>query len=50
MKSPTTEAWCAGVFQIQFPVCGVNSSNNISMTQVRVNEKETELDPTFDTS
>ena len=41
MKSPTPEAKCAkGVFQIQSPICGVNFSNNISITQVKVNERE----------
>ena len=51
MKFPTPEAQCAeGVFQIQSPICGVNFSNNISITQVRVNERETELDSTFETS
>ena len=41
MKSPTPEGKCAeGVFQIQSPICGVNFSNNISITQVRVNERK----------
>ena len=41
MKSPTPEVKCAkGVFQIQSPICGVNFSNNISITQVRVNERK----------
>ena len=40
MKSPTSEDKCAkGVFQIQSPICGVNFSNNISITQVSVNER-----------
>ena len=26
-----------GIFQIKSPICGVNFSNNISITQVRVN-------------
>ena len=44
MKSPTPEAKCAkGVFQIQSPICGVNFSNNISITQVSVNERKTNL-------
>ena len=44
MKSPTPEAKCAkGVFQIQSAVCGINFSNNISMTQVKVNKRETAL-------
>ena len=29
-----------GVFQIQTRICGVNSSNNISITQVRVNDRK----------
>ena len=42
----TPEAQCAeGVFQIQFPICGVNISNNISVTQIRVNERKTNLTP-----
>ena len=50
MKSPTPEAKCAeGVFQIQSPICGVNFSNNISITQVRVNESKNLLDSTFET-
>ena len=44
MKSPTLEAKCAeGVFQIQSPICGVNFSNDILTTQVRVNERKTNL-------
>ena len=44
MKSPIPEAKCAkGVFQIQSPICGVNFSNNISITQVSVNERKTNL-------
>ena len=44
MKSQTPEAYCAeGVFQIQSPICGANFSSNISTTQVRVNEKKTNL-------
>ena len=51
MKSPTPEAQCAeGVFQIQSPICDVYFSNNISIPQVRVNKRETELDSTFETS
>ena len=51
MKSPTLEAQCAeGVFQIQTPICDVYFSNNISIPQVEVNKKETELDSTFETS
>ena len=41
MKSPTPEVKRAkGVFQIQSPICGDNFSNNISITQVRVNERK----------
>ena len=48
MKSPTPEASCTeGVFQTQSCICGVNFLNNISITQVKVNERETELDSTF---
>ena len=51
MKSLTPEAKCAeGVFQIQSPICSVNFSNNRSTTQVRFNERKTELDSTFETS
>ena len=51
MKSPSPEVECAeGVLQIQSPVCGVNFSNNILTTQVRINETETELESTFETS
>ena len=39
MKYSTPEAKCAkGVLKIQTPICGVKFSNNISITQVRVNE------------
>ena len=41
MKFRTPEAKCAkGVFQIQSPICGVIFSSNISITQIRVNEKK----------
>ena len=41
MKSPAPETKCTkGVFQIQSPICGVNFSNNTSVTQVRVNERK----------
>ena len=51
MKSPTPEAQCAeGVFQIQFPICGVYFSNNISIPLARVNKRKTELESTFETS
>ena len=44
MKSPTPEAKCAkGVFQIQSPICGVNFSNNISIIQIPVNDKKTNV-------
>ena len=39
MKYSTPEAKCAkSVLKIQAPICGVKFSNNISITQVRVNE------------
>ena len=45
------KAWCVkGVFQIQPPISGVNFPNNISVSQFRVNMKETEHDTTFETS
>ena len=44
MKSPIPEAQNAGAFQIQFPVCGANFSNNILITQVTINERKTELE------
>ena len=51
MESPTLEEKCAkGVFQIQSPICGVNVSSSISITQVRVNEREKQLDSTFEIS
>ena len=51
MKSTTPEAqYAEGVFQIQPPICGVYFPNNISILQVRVNKRETELVLTFDTS
>ena len=51
MKSSTSEAQCAeGVFQIQFPICGVYFSYNISIPLVKVNKRETELESTFETS
>ena len=43
-ESPTPEAQRAeGVFQIQSPVYGANFLNNRSITQVRVNERKTNL-------
>ena len=51
MKSPTPEAqYTEGVFQIQSPFCDVYFSNNISIPQVRVNKRETELYSTSETS
>ena len=44
MISPAPEAKCAkSVFQIQSPICGVDFSNNMSITQVRVNERKNNL-------
>ena len=41
LKSPTREAkFAKDIFQIQSPICGVNFSNNISITQVRLNERK----------
>ena len=41
MKSPTTKAKCAkGICEIQSPICGVYFSNNISIAQVRVNDRK----------
>ena len=46
MKSPTPEAkYAKGVFQISSPICSVNFANNISITQVMVNERKNELRP-----
>ena len=40
VKPLTPEAkYAKGVFQIQSPLCGVNFSNNISITRVRNNER-----------
>ena len=39
-----------GVFQIQSPISDVNFSNNILIIQVRINDRETELYSTFETS
>ena len=51
MKSPPPEAECEkGVFQIQTLVSGVNFSNNMSVSQARVNMSEIEHDTTFETS
>ena len=44
MKCLTPEVQRAeGVFQSQSHICGVNFSNNISIIQVRVNERKTNL-------
>ena len=41
MKPPTPETKCSKVaFQIQSPTGGVNFSNNIPITQLRVNERK----------
>ena len=49
MKPPTPEIQCTeGIFQIQSPICDVYFSSNISIPQVRVNKRETELDSTFE--
>ena len=51
MKSPTPiEQFAEGIFQIQFPICGVYFSNNKSIPLIRVNKRETELESTFETS
>ena len=51
MKFQTLEAKCAeDVYQIQSRICGVNSSSNISLTHVRVNERKKQLTSTFETS
>ena len=42
--NPQPQSQCAeGVFQIQFIICDANFSNNISITQVRVNDRKTSL-------
>ena len=56
LKKKTDFAWnphdqrhsAKGVFQIDHPVAGANFSNNISMSLVRVNIRETEHDTTFE--
>ena len=57
MKFPNPEAYwdwiwktssAEDVFQIQSPICGANFSNNISIAQVRVNERKPNL--TFEIS
>ena len=51
MKLPTPETQCAeGVFRIQPSICGVYFSNNISIPQVRMKKRKTELDSNFETS
>ena len=48
MKSSTPEAKCAkDVFQIQYPICGVNPTNNIPITQVRVSGKNNLTRPLY---
>ena len=48
MKSPILEAQCAeDGFQIQSPICGANFSNIISITEVSVSERKTEVDFIF---
>ena len=50
MKSSIPEAkFAKGVFQIQSPISVVNFSNNISKTQIRVNEWKKYLYSTFRT-
>lgn len=49
MKSPTPEAQCAMQFQMQPPFYGFHFPNDISITQVRVNMRETEHDTIFET-
>ena len=48
MKSPQRRHSEKGVFQIHSSVSGLNFSNNISVTQVRLNMRETERDTTFE--
>ena len=51
MKSTTPEAlYREGVFQIQSNICGVTFSDNILITQLRINERETELVSIYETS
>ena len=38
-----------GVFEIEPPISGVNFSNNMLISQVRVNRRETEYEITFET-
>ena len=41
MKPPTPQAkFAEGGFQIQSPICSANLSNNISITQVKVNDRK----------
>ena len=50
MKSSPPEVWYAkGVFQIEPLISSVNFSN-ISVTQVKLNMRETEHETTFETS
>ena len=56
LKKKTDFAWnphyqrhsAKGVFRIYHPVAGVNFPNNISISLVRVNIRETEHDTTFE--
>ena len=51
MKFPIPDRSSEGdVLQIQCPICDANFSNNIGVTQVRINERETEPYSTFKTS
>ena len=59
LKKKTSFAWNLyppvaeyekGVFEIKIPVSGVNFSNNMSLSQDRVNMSEIEHDTTFETS
>ena len=44
MKPPTPEEQCTeGVFQIQSLICGVSFTNNISITQAKVNVRKINL-------
>ena len=38
-EASLTQCYSEPIFQIQSPICGVNFSNNILMTQVRVNKE-----------
>ena len=47
---PTPNAQCKGCFSNSSPVSGIRFSNNLSISQVRVNIKETEHGTTFEIS